>query len=219
MIHVDPAPEPVDFDEKVRQPGLSAIAELVGEPPLKNRPGPRRTRIASRREDIPSSAFPDFWRLALDDLLRAYHRVCAYVSIYIEPVTGAPSVDHLLPKSQRWDAAYEWNNYRLGCSLMNSRKGIVAEVLDPFAVENGWFVLELVGFQMDPAAGLDAAIHDRVTATIEKLGLNDRECRELRAYYAQNYWENHISYDYLRQRAPFVARELQRQGRLRGGDR
>jgi len=33
MIRVEPAPEPADFDQKVRQPGLSAIAELVAQSP------------------------------------------------------------------------------------------------------------------------------------------------------------------------------------------
>jgi hypothetical protein len=219
MIHVDLAPEPADFDEKVRQPGLRAIAELVGEEPSTKRPGPRRPPIATRREDIPSSAFPDFWRHALNDLLRAYHRICAYASVYIEPVTGAASVDHMLAKSQKWEQTYEWTNYRLACSLMNSRKGVVADVLDPFTIEDGWFVLELIGFQVEPVAGLDAAIHARVTATIEKLRLNDHECRTLREEYARNYWEHHVSFDYLRRRAPFVARELQRQGRLLDRDR
>jgi hypothetical protein len=41
MIPVEPAPEPPDFDKKVRQPGLSAIAEMVGEPPTIQRRGPR----------------------------------------------------------------------------------------------------------------------------------------------------------------------------------
>ncbi len=33
MIHVNPADEPPGFDQKVRMPGLRAIAELVGEEP------------------------------------------------------------------------------------------------------------------------------------------------------------------------------------------
>jgi hypothetical protein len=60
MIHVNPAPEPPDFDRKVRQPGLSAIAEMVGEPPLMKRPGRIRSKIADRPEDIPSESFPTF---------------------------------------------------------------------------------------------------------------------------------------------------------------
>jgi hypothetical protein len=49
MIPVKPAPEPADFDRKVRKPGLSAIAELVGEQPILKRPGPRRRKIAEYR--------------------------------------------------------------------------------------------------------------------------------------------------------------------------
>jgi hypothetical protein len=150
MIHVDLADEPADFHKKVRLPGLSAINELVGEAPSIKRPGPRRARIASRREDIPASKFPPFWTGAIDDLMKAYKRICAYMACYIEPVTGMPTVDHMIPKSQRWDKVYEWSNYRLACSLMNSRKNGVPHVLDPLEVETGWFELELVGFQLKP---------------------------------------------------------------------
>jgi hypothetical protein len=122
MIPVKPAPMPPDFDKKVRRHGLSAIAELVGEPPLIKRPGPRRKKIAERREDIPAESFPPFWREALDDMLLAYDRTCAYMAIYIEKVTGAPTVDHMIPRSVEWTQVYEWDNYRLACSLMNSRK-------------------------------------------------------------------------------------------------
>ena len=31
VIHVEPAPEPARFDQEVRRPGLSALAEMVGE--------------------------------------------------------------------------------------------------------------------------------------------------------------------------------------------
>jgi len=87
------APEPEGFDSKVRQPGLRAISEMVGEaPPSRRRP--RRTQIAQRREDIPPSAFPAFWTEAGDDMLAAYKRLCAYTSLYIHPATGAPTVDH-----------------------------------------------------------------------------------------------------------------------------
>jgi hypothetical protein len=219
MIRVHPAPEPADFDEKVRQPGLSAMAELVGEEPLRKRPGPRRKKLAERREDIPSEAFPPYWTHALDNLLDAYQRICAYVCIHIEKVTGAASVDHLIPKSRAWDHVYEWSNYRIACSLMNTRKGVTSEVLDPFEVQDGWLALELVGFQVVLGESLDASIRERVVATIETLNLNDRECCGLREEYASEYQAGHISLDYLRRRAPFVARELQRQGRLNERDR
>lgn len=52
MIRVEQAPEPSSFDMKVRQPGLRAIAEMVGEPNLPKRPGPKRKVIAASREEI-----------------------------------------------------------------------------------------------------------------------------------------------------------------------
>jgi hypothetical protein len=174
--------------------------------------------VAERREDIPAKAFPGYWTRALDDLLAAYHRICAYTCFYIEPVTGAASVDHMVPKSLAWNRVYEWLNYRLACSLMNSRKGAAPDVLDPFEVEDGWFTLELVAFQVKPGDGLDPQIRANVERTIDRLRLNDLDCRAQREAYAINYLEGHIGLDYLSRRAPFVARELRRQGRLRAGD-
>ena len=218
MIRVAPAPEPPDFETQVRQPGLDALAELVGELPLRRRRGPKRTKIADRREDIPSESFPPFWTEALEELLTAYWRICAYTCFYIEPVTGAASVDHMIPKSQAWDRVYEWLNYRLACSLMNTRKGAMTDVLDPFEVQHGWFTIEFTGFQVLPAEGVRRVITAQVAATIQRLRLNDRDCRERREEYAVSYWEHQISLGYLSRRAPFVVMELRRQGRLCKGD-
>ena len=88
MIRVTPAPEPAQFDLKVRQPGLRAIAEMVGTPDLPKRRGRKRQRIAESLEAIPAKRFPPYWQHALPDLLDAYGRVCAYTSFYIERVTG-----------------------------------------------------------------------------------------------------------------------------------
>jgi hypothetical protein len=108
MIHVEPAIEPPDFDRKIRQPGLSAIAELVGEPPILKRRGPRRDKVADRREDIPSDSFPTFWRNGLDDMMQAYNQICAYMAIYIENVTGAATiVTGRLKTSHSWAPQYQ----------------------------------------------------------------------------------------------------------------
>lgn len=217
MIRVELAPEPDVVDRTVRQPGLRAIAELVGEP-SSPRPGPRRVPIAQRREDIPPSAFPAFWTEAIDDLLTSYRRLCAYTSLYIYPATGAPTVDHLWPKSQRWDQVYEWSNYRLACSLVNAYKGAAFEVLDPFEIDDDWFGLELVGYQVISRDGLDPEVRRRVEETIDRLGLNsDRCCRE-RAEYGEGYLSGDLTLTYLDSHAPFIARELRRQGKLRPGD-
>lgn len=215
MIRVEAAPEPESFDEKVRQPGLSALAELVGEPPLTPRPGPRRSKIADRREDIPAGALPPFWRESLGDLWHAYEGICAYVSIYIERVTGNGTVDHWIPKSQAWEQIYEWSNYRLACPLMNSRKGAVHVALDPFQIENDWFVLNLVTFEVLPGLALSKELTKKIWSTIDHLNLNDRQCKNVREDYFVAYQAGDISWSYLCRRAPFVAREVERQGRRR----
>ena len=210
MIHVAPAAEPANFDSKVRQPGLRAIAELTGAPNLPKRRGRKRAAIAASPDEIPADKFPPVWTEALPELLEAYGRVCAYMSFYIEPVTGAASVDHMLPKSLAWQDVYEWHNYRLACARMNSRKNDYRDVLDPFEVADGWFRIELVGYQVLPASQLPDEIEVQVQATIDRLKLNDYECLKLRETYATAYRQGDISLHYLRQRAPFLAREIAR---------
>lgn len=201
MIPVAPAPEPATFDEMVRQPGRRAIRELADE-------------LSGSKDDIPPDRFPPYWRKSLDELLTSYDRICSYLCLYIPRAVGAPSTDHMVPKSMRWDQVYEWSNYRLACSLMNARKGI-ASVLDPFEIEEGWFALELVDFQVVPGEGLPPDVANKVSETIERLRLSDRTCCDARAKYAEEYWAEHISLDYLARHAPFVMKELWRHGRLR----
>ena len=212
MIPVKSAPEPPDFDRTVRQPGLRAIAELVGEAPQR-RAGKPFGHVADFRNMIPAASFPPYWREALDDLQAAYDRVCAYLCVRI---STDPSVDHYVAKSRRWDLVYEWSNYRLACAAMNSYKGESGDVLDPFELQDGWFALELVEFQVVPGAGLTDSDVDLVRATIGRLHLNvPRFCR-IRAEYAEARWSGDITDDYLARHSPFVARELHRQGRVDG---
>ena len=215
MIPVTLAPEPAAFDSNVRQPGLRAIAELAGEQPdLPRTAGRPYSPVAASRDEIPAGKFPPYWRKVRDDLMESYHRICAYLCLYISRGTGAPSVDHAIAKSKRWDQVYEWSNYRLACSQMNARKGAVADVLDPFEIGDGWFALELIEFQVLPGDGLSYEVTRAVTNTIERLRLNDPACCGVREEYAESYWNGKILFDYLERHAPFVAGELRRQHRL-----
>ncbi|NOJ98112.1 hypothetical protein HMI51_34880 [Corallococcus coralloides] len=186
MIHVDRQPEPADFDARVRQKG---IEDLQGTDELR-----------------------PHWRNCIHQLLQAYRRICAYSCLYIPPGTGAPSVDHLLPKSKRRDLAYEWSNYRLACSRMNARKNAFEDVLDPFDVQDGWFALELSTLQVIPGAGLPTSIQQRVQETIDRLDLNDEEFLGARMSWYDEYLQGAFDFDFLRRRAPFLAMELIRQG-------
>lgn len=217
MIPVVKAGKPKAFDRTVREPGLRAIAEMAGKPPPFARTAGRpHTQIAKRKADIPSTKFPPYWTEALDDLMSAYGEICSYSCFRIHRVTGARSVDHFAPKSQHWRAVYEWANYRLCCSRMNSRKNDFGDVLDPFTIGPGWFELELVGFQVIPGNLVPPPSLRHVTETIDRLGLNDFS-RE-RAEDAERYWKCDYSLRVLKKDSPFVAYELHRQNKLNPGD-
>jgi len=222
VIPVAPAAAPPDFDTRVRQRGLGAIAELVGDTPSRKRPGPKRHQIASARADIPSDKFPPLWREVLPEMLVSYRRLCSYLALYIEHGTGSPSVDHVVPRSKAWDKVYEWSNYRLACALINSKKNDLDLALDPFSIRDGLFALEFVEFQVVVGPNAQGDVIDQVEATIKTLGLSIPECCNARREYVDNYelgpGNGGIDLPYLERRAPFIARELRRQGRLLRGD-
>ena len=203
----------------VRQPGLSAIGELVGEPPHRPRRGPKRKKLVERREDIPAGAFPDYWCEVLPHLRQSYGHLCAYLAMRIHPATGMGTVDHFIPKSAAWDKVYEWSNYRLSCALVNTCKGSTILPLDPFTLPDGLCALEFVAFQVKPgstAAGAMEAVVDHMINDV--LHLNDRLCCELRRTYFDDYMSGDLSLAILERDAPFIAMELRRQGMLRPGD-
>ncbi len=216
MIRVIPADEPAIFDDLIRKPGLRALAEMVGEPVSPPRRGRPRNVVATRREDIEAKHFPELWTQVLGDLMLAYREICAYSCFRIHPVTGARSVDHFVAKSKAWDKVYEWTNYRLACSGMNSRKLDFNDVLDPFEIESGWFQLEMVGFQIIPSDGLSESVRQAVRDTVVRLRLD--EFRRSREIDAERYWAGLTPLQILDLESPFVASELRRQGRLNLGD-
>ncbi|WP_375742528.1 hypothetical protein NR800_26320 [Corallococcus interemptor] len=124
-------------------------------------------------------------------------------------------MDHLLPKSKWRALAYEWSNYRLACGRMNARKNDSEDVLDPFDVQDGWFALELSTLQVIPGPGLDAPIQQRVQDTIDRLDLNDDEFIAQRVEYFESYksyCDDMRGIAFLKKHAPFLAKELIRQG-------
>jgi hypothetical protein len=234
LIRLTPAPEPADFDSKVRQPGYRAIAEMIGQTPSPPRtagkPLQQRTTQVEQADGIkksilvtdpgglPSSELPSYWTEAISDLMNAYHQVCAYSCFRIHRVTGTPSVDHMAPKSRAWDRVYEWENYRLAALLLNARKNDFSDVLDSFEIQDDWFELDLVGFQVRARHGLKDPVRAQVESTITRLRLNDKAFRDTREENALDYLERGVRLDILERESPFVTRELRRQGRLRDED-
>src|SRR5262249_17954823 len=124
MIPVRRKPAPKGFNKKVYRPGRRWLREnrhpLSGEVPK-------------------GLKLPPFWRRILGELHRQYDGICAYLCIYIEPATGAQTVDHFIAKSGSIEEAYRWRNYRLASTRMNSRKCDYAGVLDPFEIAEETF--------------------------------------------------------------------------------
>jgi hypothetical protein len=209
VIRVEPQPEPSDFDEKVRKHGLRALAELRGQP-APSRPGPKR-RVKGLVE---SKDLPEYWTRCLDDLHAAYDGICAYSCLYIPHVVGSKTTDHYSAKTAKIlaapEQAYEWSNYRLACSLMNSRKGIKT-IIDPFEIQGGWFQLDLSTLSVRPDPELPAELRLRVQHTIDELGLDDDECRKARAHWYHPYLEGEITFSFLEKQCPFLALEIVRQ--------
>lgn len=199
MLHVTPQPEPEDFDAKVRQKGL---AHLKDKGIALNNPLPEKTKINA------------YWKDCLEDLFDSYSSTCAYLAVYIERVTAIGSVDHFAPKSLLPAQAYEWSNYRLVCSRMNSRKREFEDVLDPFFIEDGCFHLELITGRIFPDPDLDSELQEKVNDTITRLKLDDPMCRNLRVALFNDFIAEEFTANHLRKRSPFVWYEANRQGLL-----
>jgi uncharacterized protein (TIGR02646 family) len=200
MIPVQSQPEPDFFDAEVRIKGL---AHLKAKGYALAQPLPNGAAIAS------------YWRGdCLTALHRAYGGVCAYLCVFVERCTGGMSVDHFVAKSALAGLAYEWSNYRLACSIMNSRKREFDDVLDPFELASGWFHLELITGHVFPNPALEVTAFARVAQTIERLGLDEPLCREMRVRWLDEYLTKAVTEDFLRRKSPFVWAETHRQGLL-----
>lgn len=174
--------------------------------------------MANRRDRIPSDKFPAYWRDVLDEMHEAYEGRCAYLAMYIEKATGNPSVDHVIPRSRSWRQIYEWTNYRLAAALINSKKNDLELVLDPVAIGPGLFALDFLSMEVVKGPAVSTSQRTEVQDTIDTLGLNLQDCIDQRSEYYVAYKSQDISLRWLERRAPFIAQELRRQGKLNPGD-
>ena len=194
MIRVQPQPEPLEFDKLVRQPGLVF---------LQGNPKPTKNQWKSH----------NYWHKIQPQLRKSYQEICAYCCHWIPSDTGANTVEHFLPKDKYPMQAYQWKNYRLVSGTLNGRKGTREDVLDPFQIQNGWFVIDFPSILVKPAQELESNIAQSVQRTIGILRLNDEgTCLQGRQAYIREYCLGEIDFPHLRKKAPFLALELQRQG-------
>lgn len=194
MIPVVPAPEPPDFATNVRKKGAAF---------LKGCPKPTQAEWKKHA----------YWCAALDSLRRAYHDTCAYWAFRIPQVTAA-TVEHFVPKAKVPGKAYNWANFRLTFGLANSQRGQKA-VLDPFKIKEGTFAITFPSVEVvpGPCCANDAALYNQVIETCIALGLNREEvCVAHRLEYLRAYYYDGNGFEWLQREAPFLAREMERQG-------
>lgn len=123
------------------------------------------------------------------------------------------SVDHFMPKSTYPHLAYEWNNYRLAHSKINSYKSNTVGIADPFTIQPGWFILDFANSYVKPNPATSPAVQKLVAHTITVLRLNsDDTLVQTRFSIVRNYSNNHCDMDFLEGYYPFIAIELKRQG-------
>lgn len=184
------APEPSDFDSKVRRPGEAFLQRC---------PNPTGKDFRKR----------NYWKKILPQLRSAYRNICAYSACWI-PAQG--TVDHFRPKSTMPSLAYEWSNYRLSMDKINSYKAESDDIADPFSIQENWFALDFTSFYVTVGEDLCAEEHDLVEYTIQVLRLNaDDSLVDWRFSVVQSYSWGHTTFDYLLTYFPFIARELRRQ--------
>ncbi len=213
MIHVSKVSSPTDFDDLVAIPGREALLELVGHPSAPARPGPKRKVVAQNIRQIPSNKIPAYWTKVLPQLCTAYKRICSYLGLRIYPGTAVAEVDHFKPKAKYQHLSYDWDNFRLSCKLANTFKGDNEDVIDPFEIEADCFGVNLLSGHVITLCE-DAALRQRVDQTIDRLHLNSHPTFvEARLTYIEDYLNGDISYQLLQRDAPFVAREIERQGK------
>jgi hypothetical protein len=197
MIPVTLQDEPVDFDVKVRQPGLAWLKKHAinfGSPPPN------------------ASKLPDYWSKSNRQLWESYSGICAYLAIYFEWTTGASSTDHFIAKSKNAGEVYEWKNYRLSSLGANRNKGKFDDVLDPIGLRSETFFVDFSSGSIYPNPALPAPYLDLAKKTIARLKLDSPGNNEMRASHFWEYKNGHIDMDYLRRKSSFVHAEIIRQG-------
>lgn len=96
---------------------------------------------------------------------------------------------------------------------VNSYKGDSTDVIDPFVVTDGWFVLDFPSCLVRAAHDLSSAITEQIEKTVKVLKLNDADpFVQERCNVAIEFLDGHLSFDFLSRRYPFLATEIRRQG-------
>ncbi|MDN7587265.1 HNH endonuclease [Burkholderia seminalis] len=195
MINVPMPAIPLDFEEKVRGPGLLFLAE---------NPAPKGDEWKAHR----------YWKESHQALYDSLGGICSYCATYTPRRPGASgldhtSVDHFVPKSKNVALAYEWSNYRLCRTRLNNRKADYTDIVDPYIVANGRFTLDFTSFHIAPAPELSEDERGEVLKSVARLKLNDDDAYvNERARVVYSYSDGKILINQIQKYYPFIASEM-----------
>ncbi len=196
MIKVQQFSPPAHYKADVEIPGLNYLARY-----------PRPTQKQFKHHK--------FWTKIHDDLYALYNGICVYCALWTPRRPSRrydhTSVDHFLPRSEFSDKAYEWKNFRLSRSRLNRKKSNYMDVVDPFYIQNGWFIIDFATFLIRPDMSTPSWIKERVQLSINRLDLNHDDYVNERIEIITKYVFDQISISRLRSKYPFIALEFTRQ--------
>ncbi len=185
MIRFEKLPEPPDFNEKARIPGLAW---------LEKHPAAERPR--------------DFWTRFKPVLADGFRQLCAYSAMF-EPVG---TVDHYISYRSNKSLAYEWGNYRFASGWINSsKKNADDDILDPFELGDEWFEIILPSLQLVMTDRIPETYRAKAQETLKRLHLqnDERVIRQRQAWY-QMYCEGELTLAGLRKKAPLIASAIEK---------
>lgn len=192
MIPVEPEDEPDNFDADVRVPGQKFLSEI---------PFGSKVNFKNR----------EYWRKIIPQLHDLYGGVCSYTAHRITLDTGFSTVEHFLSRNNYPELAFEWWNYRLVCGRLNGCKSDYEDVADPFVISDGMFEIWFPALIVRPGVAAEGEQLALATSTIRRLKLNDYPVFDARMEHARSFCDG-VPINRLRKEAPFLARELERQG-------
>ena len=131
------------------------------------------------------------------------------------------TVDHFVSWHENRLQAYEWTNYRYSAAWINSSKKNErsSNLVDPFAVQDGWFEVILPSLQLKVTDSVPGALRAMAEYTIQRLHLvhDERVLRQRREWYRM-YQCGELTLDGLEKKAPLIAAAVKRPAADRGGD-
>jgi len=194
MIPVNLPIPPAHYQTRVRQPGLAFLAAT---------PNPTNDEWNQHR----------YWQYIHQDLYNWHKGICVYCASWTphprDRGVDHTSIDHFVPKSRNRILAYERSNFRLVRSKLNNRKDSFEDVLDPCALQLGWFRLNFTTFNLEPDGALPASARRKVAATIQQLLLNrDLAYVNERARVIYRYTAGRMTFSDVQKFYPFIALEM-----------